>query len=302
MAALDPPACPPPDPAPRPPRFAMPAGAVDTHAHLFGPADAYPYALPRGYTPPDASLAEYDHLHRVLGVARGVLTQPSVYGTDNRRILDALRTHGERLRAVVTVDGSVSDRELQSMHALGARGVRLNLVDKGGMPFASLAEVERFAPRLRDLGWHLEFLLRAHEFPELRRTLAALPVATVIAHFGYIPAALGVEHPAFREFLALVRDGGCWVKLSGSYRVTALRATPYDDVLPFARALVAARPERMLWGTDWPHPISPVPMPNDGDLLDQLADWVPDEATRKRILCDNPATLYGFPAPVSPTP
>jgi 2-pyrone-4,6-dicarboxylate lactonase len=286
--------CPPPDPNPRPPRFALPAGAIDSHAHLFGPAHAYSYSDKRGYTPPDATVAAYDALHRTLGVARGVLTQPSVYGTDNRLILDTLRTHGRPLRAVVAVEATVSERELEEMNGLGARGIRVNLVDKGGMPYDSLDALERLARRIAPLGWHVELLVHVYEDPALMRRLGALPVDISVGHLGYMPAACGPDHPGFREFLALLRDGRCWVKLSGSYRITGMSTTPYTDVAPLARALVAARPDRIVWGTDWPHPIVKIPMPNDGALLDQLADWVPDADTRKRILVDNPAQLYGF--------
>lgn len=285
--------CPPPDPAPHAPGFVMPSGAVDTHAHLFGPADRYPYSPARGYTPPDATLAQYERLHRILGVARGVLTQPSVYGTDNRLILDTLREQRYRLRAIAVVDPQVSDAELGRMDALGVRGIRINLADPGERPFDSVGSIARMAERLKPLGWHIEFLVHVHEFPELA-ALGKLAVEISVGHLGYMPASCGLDHPGFSEFLALVRDGRCWVKLSGAYRVTALKATPYTDVAPFARALVAARPDRMLWGTDWPHPICRMPMPNDGDLLDQLAEWVPDATMRRRILVDNPVALYRF--------
>jgi 2-pyrone-4,6-dicarboxylate lactonase len=286
--------CPPPDPNPRPPRFAVPPGAIDSHAHLFGPASKYSYSPKRGYTPPDASLAAYDALHRALGVERGVLTQPSVYGTDNRLVLDTLRTHDRPLRAIVAVEATVSDRAIEEMNALGARGIRVNLVDKGGMPYESLDELERLAQRIRPFGWHVELLVHVHEDAALMRRLAALPVDISIGHLGYMPAAYGAEHPGFKEFLALMREGRCWVKLSGSYRITGLTATPYTDVAPLAHALVAARPDRIVWGTDWPHPIVKIAMPNDGALLDHLADWVPDANLRRRILVDNPAALYGF--------
>lgn len=293
MTAAEIPSCAPPDPDPRPPEFAMPEGAWDTHAHLFGPESRYPYSPARGYTPPDAPFAAYARLHRVLGVARGVLTQPSVYGTDNSLILDTLRAQGGRLRAVVAVDSTVSDAELARMHEAGARGIRINLVDKGETLFASFAEIERMAHRLRGLGWHIELLVHVHELPDLRRSFGGLPVDVSVGHLGYMPTRLGLDHPGFQEFLALVRDGHCWVKLSGSYRITGLTATPYRDVTPFARALIAARPDRMVWGTDWPHPIVKLPMPNDGALLDQLAEWAPDDAMRRRILVENPGVLYG---------
>jgi 2-pyrone-4,6-dicarboxylate lactonase len=286
--------CPPPDPNPRPPRFAMPADAIDSHAHLFGPESKYPYSPKRGYTPPDATLSAYDALHRALGIARGVLIQPSVYGTDNSLMLDALRAQVRPLRAVVALEATVSDRDLDDMNALGVRGIRVNFVDKGGMPYDSLDELERLARRLQPFGWHVELLVHVHEDPALMRRLGTLPVDICVGHLGYMPAAFGADHPGFKEFLALMREGRCWVKLTGSYRITGSAATPYVDVAPLAQALVAARPDRIVWGTDWPHVIVKIPMPNDGPLLDQLADWVPDADLRRRILVDNPAALYRF--------
>ena len=162
------------------------------------------------------------------------------------------------------------------------------------MPFASFDAFERFAGRLADLGWHAEFLVHVHEFPDLVERLRALPVEAVIGHLGYMRTSHGLENAGFRRFLDHVAGGRCWVKLSGAYRVTTGTQAPYPDVAPFARALVEARPDRMLWGSDWPHPICPIPIPNDADLLDLLLDWTSDEATRRRILVENPARLYGF--------
>ena len=284
--------CPPADPAPRQPRFAMPANACDSHAHIFGPAEKYPWSPARGYTPPDALPATYEHLHKTLGVSRGVITQPSVYGIDNSATLDYVAAHPDRLRAVVSVDSSITDRELEAMHARGARGIRVNLADPGGNPFKSFTELRRVAARLKPLGWHIEFLLHVHDADMAE--LGTLPVSISIGHFGYMPTSLGIDHPRYRGFLDRVADGNCWVKLTGPYRITSGRHLPYEDTVPLAHALVARRPDRILWGTDWPHPMCPIPMPNDGTLTDMLLDWVPDEKTRTRILVDNPAELYGF--------
>jgi len=286
--------CPPPDPNPRKPKFSLPPNACDAHAHIFGPAARYPWGVTRGYTPPDALPAAYEHLHKVLGVTRGVITQASVYGTDNRAMLDYVAPRLDRMRAIVSVDADVSDRQLRTMNEQGARGIRVNLADKGGNPFANFSDLVRLADRLEPMGWHIEFLMHVHQMDEHIDDIRRLPVETSIGHFGYMPAELGADHPKFQAFLDLVEEGRFWVKISGSYRVTSILQTPYTDVAPFARALVARRPDRILWGTDWPHPICPIPMPNDGDLLDQLADWVPDAAMRHQILVDNPARLYHF--------
>ncbi len=286
--------CPPPDPNPTAPRFNVPEGACDSHLHVFGPEARYPYSPKRGYTPPDASIEDIRRLHDVLGIERCVITQPSVYGTDNRATLDAVATAPKTMRAVVAVDGTVTDHDLQSLHAAGARGVRLNLVDKGGMPFDRMAEVHRFAERLKPMGWHIEVLIHVSEFPELKRTISAIPVDVVVGHLGYMRTSEGLDNPGFVEFLDLLRDGKCWAKLTGTYRITVKDAPPYDDVVPVAQKLIETAPERTIWGSDWPHPFHYRTMPNDGHLLDELADWTGDETLRRKILVENPATLYGF--------
>lgn len=288
------PTCAPPDPRPRKPLLAMPAKACDTHVHIFGPAERYPYSPARGYTPPDAPLAALFDLHGVLGVERAVLTQPSVYGTDNRAILDAVAQHPKRLRAVATVAEDVPERELQRLHASGVRGIRVNLVDKGGMPLSSLAALHHLSARIRFLGWHVEFLVHVHEIADIAAELGRLPVDIVIGHLGYMPVSLGLDHPRYRAFLALVAEGRCWVKLTAPYRTSGEKTVPFADVEVFARALVSARPDRMLWGSDWPHPIAKTPMPNDGDLVDLFGAWIADPGLREQILVDNPARLYGF--------
>ena len=290
------PDCPPADANPAPPRRVVaPPGATDVHAHVFGPQRRYAMSPKRGYTPPTASYEDWRRLHRVLGVARGVLTQPSVYGTDNAAMLDAVALDPARLRAVAAVAADVSDAELRRLDAAGVRGIRVNLVDKGGMPFADLAEVAAFARRIAGLGWHIEYLVHAHEFAGLD-ALARMPVDAVVGHFGYMPADRGVDDAGYRRFLKLVEGGRIWVKLSAPYRITRQAGTGYADVVPYARALAAARPDRLLWGTDWPHPHNSRAMPNDGELFDRLADWLPDETLRRQVLADNPARLYGFAA------
>ncbi|MBP0495685.1 amidohydrolase family protein [Pararoseomonas indoligenes] len=290
------PLCAAPDREPRAPSFAVPPLACDCHLHVFGPAERYPYQPTRGYTPPDSPPAEMRKLHAALGITRAVLVQASVHGTDNRAILDAVATDPARLRAVASVTEEVMDAELERLHAGGVRGFRVNLVDKGGMPFRSLASLEAVAARVRPLGWHAELLVHVHESPDFPAIARRLPVPVCVGHIGYTPAAVALEHPGYREFLALLRDGVCWAKLTGPNRLSSAHRAPYADVAPLARAAVEAAPGRIVWGTDWPHVMLKGVMPNDGALLDLLAEWVPDEALRHRILVENPAALYGFDA------
>lgn len=288
------PVCEAADPFPRAPEFLLPAGACDTHAHVFGPACHYPYAPNRTYTPPDAPVGAYLHLHRRLGIARGVLIQPSVYGTDNSLQLDALaylRAQGLAYRGVAVVDADVSEAELDRLQAGGHCGVRMNLLFKGGIAWRDVAAL---AERLAGRGWHLQFLIDVSTFEDLEARVRALPVPVVIDHMGHMPCYKGLADPGFQALLNLLRDGQAWVKLSGAYRMTAQQHPPYDDVAPFAQALIEANAGRCVWGSDWPHPHFSIPMPNDGDLIDLLARWAPDETVRNRILVDNPAALYGF--------
>jgi predicted TIM-barrel fold metal-dependent hydrolase len=285
--------CPPPDPNPRAPKVKAPPGSCDTHAHVFGPPSRYPLSPKRGYNPPEAPVESYSHLLATLGVSRAVLVQPSIYGTDNTATLDAVARDPGHRRAVVAVTAATGDDELASFHAAGARGIRVNLVDPGGMPFDSLADVGRFAERLAPMGWHVEYLVHVHDFPQID-ALADMPVETVVGHFGYMPAACGLDHVGFRHFLKLFEGGRIWVKMTAPYRITTRERVPYDDIAPFARALREARPDRLLWGSDWPHVINKKPMANDGDLFDHLAEWLPDETMRRQVLVDNPKRLYGF--------
>jgi 2-pyrone-4,6-dicarboxylate lactonase len=289
------PLCQGPDPTPTAAGFTLPPGTIDCHAHIFGPDSRYAYSTARGYTPPEASLQAYLDLHQALGgIERAVLTQPSVYGTDNSCMLDVVDKMAGKFLAVAAVGQDVTDAELEALNARGVRGARVNIVDKGGMPFDGIGAVRKFTERIKDLGWHLELLVHVHEFDDLRATMNRMAVDVSFGHLGYMRTDHGIDHPGFQQFLDLLRDGKCWAKLSGSYRITTSAATPYDDVTPFARALIAANEDRIVWGTDWPHPTFKGKMPNDGALLDQLAEWAPDAAVRKKILVDNPVTLYGF--------
>ena len=272
----------------------MPPGACDTHAHICGPVDRHPYSDRRIYTPPDAPLSAYRHLLATLGVERAVLVQPSVYGTDNGVMLDAMALFGrERCRAVAVVDDDISDAELEKLDAAGVRGVRVNVVDvaegKGVLPMAALTHL---ASRIQRFGWHVEFLMHADEFPDLDRQFADFPVDIVLGHLGYMKTDKGLDNDGFQALLRLMRRGKCWVKLTGPYRIST-QALPHGDTLAYARALLEAAPESVVWGSDWPHVMVKSAMPNDGDLADLLLDWVP-EGLREQVLVANPAKLYGF--------
>jgi predicted TIM-barrel fold metal-dependent hydrolase len=276
-----------PDPDPRAPRFRVPKGATDCHAHVIG---GPPFVADRSYTPPEATLDAYFAMHDALGIARGVLVQISVYGTDNRVMVAALKRAPNRLREICVVAPEVSERELESLDAVGVRGVRLNVLFGGGI---GLDAMETLAARIQGLGWHIQLLLDATNLHELAPRLERLPVPFAIDHFGIFPTGLGVNHRGFQTLVGLVRNADCWVKISGANR-TSPGPIPYRDTIPFARALVEAAPGRLVWGTDWPHVAEKKLMPNDGDLLDLLAEWVPDEGMRRRILVENPERLYGF--------
>ena len=295
MSSNDAPLCPPPDANPHAPGFTIPPGAADCHAHVFGPASRYPYQGNRSYTPPDAPLSQLRAMHRTLGILRLVLVQASVYGTDNNAILDAVATDPKNLRGIATVTEAVSDKELARLKDGGIRGIRVNLVDKGGNPFGSLDALAGIAERIRDLGFHIELLVHVESFPDLRALAKSVCVPMSVGHIGYTKAAAGgIAHPGYQEFLALLRDGYFWVKLTGPTRISAHDRFPFSDITPMARAVITAAPDRVVWGSDWPHVMQFKPMPNDGDLLDALADWAPDAAQRQRILVDNAARLYGF--------
>lgn len=286
----------PPDPNPRRPKFALPENSCDSHAHVFGPASRYPWYGKRIYTPSDALLSEYEQLLGVLGCSRGVLVQPSPYGRDNSLLLDALRASKIDLRGIAVIGDEIGTAELESMHAAGVRGIRLNIVDtsenKGVMP---LERMRALAQRIAPLGWHIELLAHVNEFPDLDRLLGDFPVQFSFGHLGYVPTGLGTNDPGFQALLRLLADGRAWVKLTAPYRI-ATSDLPHADVTPFAHALLERAPDRIVWGTDWPHAKAewPIPMPNDGDLTDLLLDWVPDSALREKVLVANPARLYGF--------
>jgi predicted TIM-barrel fold metal-dependent hydrolase len=288
--------CPGPDPHPRRPALDMPPLSCDCHAHVFDAA-RHPYQATRGYTPPDNGVDRLMALHDTLGLDRGVVVQASVHGTDNAAVLEALARHPTRLRGIVAVGEDVTEAEIMRMHTAGVRGIRVNLVDRGGMPFRSLDALRDVADVIRPFGWHVELLVHVEERPtELRSLAEAMRLPVSVGHIGYTKLAKGgLRHPGYQDFLAMLRDGLFWVKLTGLYRISAEPAFPYADTADLARAVVEAAPGRVIWGSDWPHVEHwNGPMPNDGDLLGLLGGWVPDAAARRRILVDNPARLYDF--------
>jgi 2-pyrone-4,6-dicarboxylate lactonase len=286
---------PPPHPDPHPPRaFTPPPHACDAHCHIFGPAARFPFSPDRSYTPPDAGIDDFERLQARLGLSRAVFVQASCHGTDNRAMVDALRHGAGRYAGVAMVDDSFTDDELSELHAAGVRGTRFNFVAHlGGAP--DLDSFWRIAGRVVRLGWHLVLHFDAEDLPAYAELLDRIPGPYVIDHMARVDARAGLDQPPFQALLRLLRDERCWVKVSGAERLTADGAPPYADVVPFARAVVAAAPDRVLWGTDWPHP-NVQHMPDDGDLVDLLADVAPDEPTRHRILVDNPERLYDFVA------
>jgi 2-pyrone-4,6-dicarboxylate lactonase len=282
--------CKAPDPDTRTPAYRMPPGACDAHCHVFGPADRFPYAADRAYTPPDAPNEDLVRLHRILGVERAVIVHASCHGSDMRVTLDGIARSGGAVRGVAVVDPGVTDSDLAALDAGGIRGVRFNFVKHlGGMP--DMAFFERVLAQVEPLGWHVVLHLDAEDVVELAPRIARIRVPFVIDHMGRVKAKNGMDQAPFRQLLELMRNPLAWVKICGAERVSSAGA-PFRDAVPFARALVEAAPDRVLWGTDWPHPNIAGDMPNDGDLVDLLAEAVEDEAVRRRVLVDNPTRLY----------
>ncbi len=287
------PTCQGPDPNPKPPRLAMPPKACDTHAHIFGPQEIYPYAENRGYTPPDALVSEYLHLLEVLGVERGIIVHASMQGADNQSSLDALDQLGDNFRGVAVVRPDVDRDELRRLTDGGMRGARMTTFVAGG---TGAEHVEGLAKRIADFGWLAELHMgNVDELVELAPLLNRLPTPYLIDHFGRVRGEQGVDSPGFQALLRLLgQDEKCWVKLCSFYRLSSSGPPDYADMVPLANALIATCPDRLVWGSNWPHPAVEGLMPNDGHLLDQLAIWAPDDATRGAILSENPARLFGF--------
>jgi 2-pyrone-4,6-dicarboxylate lactonase len=261
-----------------------------------GPAIEFPYAKERIYTPPDATLVQYQSLLAMLGIDRAVLVQPSVYGTDNRAMLAALASYPNQFRGVAVIDPSITDTELESMHQAGVRGIRCNVVDvsdkSAGLPIAQLTAI---AKRIQPLGWHLELLAHVNEYPNLASTFADFPVDLVFGHFGYCHAKHGINDKGFQGLLELLRNNKAWVKMTGPYRICD-GGFPYTAMRPLSDEVLKANSRRLIWGSDWPHVMVKKQMPHDADLCDLFESWVTDTSLRKAILSDNPCMLYDFPA------
>ena len=284
---------PPPHPDPHPPTaFVPPAGACDAHCHVFGPADRFPFAPDRAYTPPDSGIDDFAVLQERLGLSRAVFVQASCHGSDNAAMVDAIRRGRGRYAGVAMIDESFGEAEIGALHEVGVRGTRFNFVAHlGGAP--ELDSFWRIVERVVPFGWHIVLHFDARDLPKYADLLDRMPTAFVIDHMARVDASAGVDQEPFQRLLELMADERAWVKISGAERITAAGAPPYDDVVPYAQALIATAPQRVLWGTDWPHP-NVRHMPDDGDLVDLLARFAPDEGTRNQILVANPERLYEF--------
>jgi predicted TIM-barrel fold metal-dependent hydrolase len=282
----------PPDPNTKKPKFRPPPLACDAHCHIFGPGAKFPYAPDAPYHPPDSPFESLQKLHAILGIERAVIVHASCHGADMRVTLDGIARSNGRYRGTAIIDESYGDREFQRLHDGGIRGVRFNFVRHlGGRP--DMAFFNRTVERVKDIGWHLILHLDATDLAELDALFKRIPVPMVIDHMGRVKAADGLEQPAFKVLLEWMRNEKFWVKICGAERVSS-KGPPFTDAVPFARELIEAAPDRILWGTDWPHPNVGKHMPNDGDLVDLFAQMAPEPALQKKILVDNPARLYGF--------
>jgi predicted TIM-barrel fold metal-dependent hydrolase len=283
--------CLPPDPDPVKPKVALPPGACDAHCHVFGPAKKFAYAPDRSYTPPDAPVEHLRKLHAHLGISRAVIVHASCHGSDMAVTLDAIASSGNLYRGVAVVEDAVTDAELQRLHDGGIRGIRFNFVKHlGGVP--DLQVFYRLLARIKPMGWHIVLHFDAGDLLEQRELLARIDVPFIIDHMGRVKAAEGLDQQPFRALTELYRHNPlAWIKISGAERVSVGKR-PFRDAVPFAQALIAIDAGRLLWGTDWPHPNISKDMPNDGELVDLLAEMCPDVRLRHQILVDNPTRMY----------
>ena len=283
--------------------FAVPPGACDCHTHIHGDPANYPMFAGRTYTPEPALPEEMARLHKALHMQRVVIVTPSIYGTDNTSTLYGMAARGANARGVAVIDGRTTESELDTMGQLGVRGIRLNLATGGvSDPAAGRQRFQAAAERMKRRNWHIQMYTSLAMIAAMKDLVASSPVPVVFDHFGSARAELGVQQPGFADLVELVRSGKAYVKISAAYR-SSKNGPDFADVAPLAQALIAANAERILWGTDWPHPngaggsvdrISPFFDIDDGRLLNQLPVWAPDAAVRKKILVDNPARLYQF--------
>jgi 2-pyrone-4,6-dicarboxylate lactonase len=294
------PYCMPPEPNTRSPAFTPPANACDTHFHVFGPPETFPFLSTHEYTPPAAPLEHYLKMAAIIGVERGVVVQPSVHGLDNSATLDAIAKSGGRIRGVARIDDKTTKSELQRLHAGGVRGVRFNLLDRprGNVKLDTL---DRCVEHIIEFGWSVDLHIDGKNLLEQEKRIRSMPLPVVIDHIARVKPAEGLRQPAFELLLDLLKARHVWVKVSGADKICnapvhSYFGLPFVEVIPFARAVIVAAPDRIIWGTDWPHSnnFAPGHTPNDGDLVDLLAAFAPDEQTRTKILVDNPAALYGF--------
>jgi predicted TIM-barrel fold metal-dependent hydrolase len=289
-----------------PVNFDVPEGACDCHTHIHADPEKFPFYSGRVYTPEPASPEEMSALHKALHIERVVIVTPSVYGPDNSATLFGIMARGATARGVAVIDDKTSESDLDTMQKAGFRGIRLNLATGGvNDPNVGKARFSAAVDRMKSRGWHVQLYTTLPMISAIKELVMASPVPTVFDHFGGADAVLGVEQPGFADLLELVKSGKAHVKISGAYRASKL-APDYSDAAPLAKALIAANADRIVWGTDWPHPnsvtppgkqitdVTPLFQIDDGRLFNQLPVWAPDAATRKRILVDNPARLYGF--------
>ena len=278
------------DTNPSKPKLRLPAGSWDTHCHIFGPKEQFPFAPTSKIDPADAPKEKLFALHAMLGIERCVIVQSAVHGTDNRVVEDALLAKGGAYLGIALLPVTVADAELRRLDRLGFRGVRFNFM-KHLHQAASIDEVIGLGSRLADIGWHLQIHMESTLIEAMTPILKRSPVPVVIDHIGRVDAGLGLEQAPFQSLRSLLQNDGLWVKVSGCDRITRT-GPPYADALPFARKLVAEFPDRVLWGTDWPHPHHAGPIPDDGLLVDIIAEMAPSEELRRQLMVENPRRLY----------
>ncbi len=277
--------------SPRKPAFKVPIGAVDAHCHVFGPADKYPYHPKRKYTPCDATKEQLFDLRDSLGFSKNVIVQASCHGTDNAALVDALKSSGDLARGVAVVDAAITDKELTDMHIAGVRAVRFNFVKRlvDSTPRETFLSI---AQKIQKLGWHIVVYFEADELESLIPFLGKLDSTIVVDHMGRPDVAKGVHHEDFQRFIAFMADNkNIWTKVSCPERLTQ-QAPDYSDVVPFARILVEKFPDRVLWGTDWPHPNMKSHVPDDGQLVDVIPMIASTAELQQQLLVDNPHRLY----------